>query len=104
MHSMSALQPKWIWYFHGLIIEISRFKLLSSIWSSLDGLVRLRSYQVLDRPGKTAKHFLANGVASHELLIDALRSGDPDRAGEAGRQHVLEVPRMLAEGRAKRKR
>lgn len=82
--------------FHGLIVEWSGLTLLRHIWSSLDGLVRLRSYQALDRPGRTAQYFLKNAAGSHVALVAALREGDPAKASEAARQHVLEVPTMLA--------
>jgi DNA-binding GntR family transcriptional regulator len=90
--------------FHGLIVEWSGLTLLRHIWSSLDGLVRLRSYQALDRPGKTARYFLTNAAGSHVALIDALRSGDPRSAAQAARDHVLEVPSMLAGLEAERVR
>lgn len=82
--------------FHGLIVEWSGMTLLRHIWSSLDGLVRVRSYQALDRPGATARYFLKNAASSHVDLVSALRSGDAARAAEMARQHVLEVPSMLA--------
>lgn len=92
--------------FHGLIVEWSGLTLLRHIWSSLDGLVRLRSYQALDRPGRTAQYFLKNAASSHVALVAALRHGDPAKAAEAARQHVLEVPTMLAglgDGRSQRR-
>ena len=70
--------------------------LLRHIWSSLDGLVRVRSYQALDRPGATARYFLKNAASSHVDLVSALRSGDAEAAATMARQHVLEVPTMLA--------
>ena len=82
--------------FHGLIVEWSGLTLLRHIWSSLDGLVRVRSYQALDRPGSTARYFLKNAAGSHSVLVAALREGDPDAAAALARQHVLEVPTMLA--------
>lgn len=82
--------------FHGLIVEWSGMTLLRHIWSSLDGLVRVRSYQALDRPGATARYFLKNAASSHVDLVSALRSGDAGQAAEMARQHVLEVPSMLA--------
>ncbi len=82
--------------FHGLIVEWSGLTLLRHIWSSLDGLVRVRSYQALDRPGSTAKYFLKNAAGSHTVLVDAIRAGDPEAAASLARQHVLEVPTMLA--------
>ena len=84
------------WQFHGAIVELSGFTLLRRIWSSLDGLVRLRSYQALGRPGRVSAYFRESGVQSHASLVDALRAGDPDAAAEAGRRHVLEVPAVLA--------
>lgn len=82
--------------FHGLIVEWSGMTLLRHIWSSLDGLVRVRSYQALDRPGATATYFLRNAASSHVDLVSALRAGDADAAATMARQHVLEVPTMLA--------
>ena len=82
--------------FHGLIVERSGMTLLRHIWSGLDGLVRVRSYQALDRPGATAEYFLANAGTSHRVLVGALRDGDPKVAASLARQHVLEVPTMLA--------
>jgi DNA-binding GntR family transcriptional regulator len=82
--------------FHGLIVEWSGLTLLKHIWGSLDGLVRVRSYQALDRPGSTAKYFLKNAAGSHTVLVTALREGDPEAAALLARQHVLEVPTMLA--------
>jgi DNA-binding GntR family transcriptional regulator len=91
--------------FHGLIVEWSGLTLLRHIWSGLDGLVRVRSYQALDRPGSTARYFLKNAAGSHSVLVDALRDGDPDHAALLARQHVLEVPTMLAGlGTPRRKR
>lgn len=82
--------------FHGLIVEWSGMTLLRHIWSGLDGLVRVRSYQALDRPGATAQYFLTNAESSHSVLVAALRDGDPEAAAALARQHVLEVPTMLA--------
>lgn len=82
--------------FHGLIVEWSGMTLLRHIWSGLDGLVRVRSYQALDRPGETARYFLRNAGPSHKVLVAALRGGDREAAALLARQHVLEVPSMLA--------
>jgi DNA-binding GntR family transcriptional regulator len=82
--------------FHGLIVEWSGLTLLRHIWSSLDGLVRLRSYQALDRPGSAARYFLKNAAASHTVLVEAIRAGNPEAAAALARQHVLEVPTMIA--------
>jgi DNA-binding GntR family transcriptional regulator len=81
--------------FHGRIMEISGLTLLRRIWSSVDGLVRVRSYQALDRPGDAAAYFLEGSIESHRLLVDALRAGDGEAAAEAARRHILDVPQRL---------
>src|SRR5688572_4522815 len=40
--------------FHGRLIDLSGFSLLRHSWSSLDGLVRVKSYQAVHRPGRSA--------------------------------------------------
>lgn len=81
--------------FHGAIMEISGLSLLRRIWSSLDGLVRVRSYQALERETPESAHFLEDSVASHERLIDALRQRKPLLAAERIREHILEVPHRM---------
>jgi DNA-binding GntR family transcriptional regulator len=81
--------------FHGSIVEHSGLTLLRRIWSSLDGLVRVRSYQALERPGRAAEYFMKNSVASHSTLVDALRAGDAAKGAAAVREHILEVPENL---------
>jgi DNA-binding GntR family transcriptional regulator len=90
--------------FHGLIVEWSGMTLLRHIWSGLDGLVRVRSYQALDRPGAAGDYFLANAATSHSMLVASLRAGDPEAAATMARQHVLEVPMLLAGLASPRKR
>lgn len=87
------------WQLHGRIIDLSAFTLLSRTWASLDGLVRLRSYQALGRKGPASDYFTRTAIASHEALLDALRTGDPEIAAQAGAAHVLEVPALLAKDR-----
>jgi DNA-binding GntR family transcriptional regulator len=81
--------------FHGTIVALSSFSLLRHIWSSLDGLVRVRSYQALDRPTAAARYFIEHSIASHEQLVDVMRRGDPVTAAAAVREHILEVPERL---------
>jgi DNA-binding GntR family transcriptional regulator len=81
--------------FHGLLVELSGFSLLRHIWGSLDGLVRVRSYQALYRPGRAARYFLGGSIQSHTQLLDALRTRDPDTAARAVRAHILDVVDQL---------
>ena len=84
--------------FHGTIVELSGFSLLRHIWQSLDGLVRVRSYQALDRPGRAAAYFLSGSIASNSILVDALRKRDPEHAASAARAHILDVAHQLHAG------
>lgn len=81
--------------FHGAIVDFAEFGLLKRIWASLDGLVRLRSYQALDRPGRAAQYFLEQSIASHSALVDAIRERDPEQAAAVVSQHILEVAERL---------
>jgi DNA-binding GntR family transcriptional regulator len=81
--------------FHGAIVTLSGFSLLRHVWSSLDGLVRVRSYQALERPGRAAEYFLRGSIASHAELVAAIRQRDPDTAARLVRRHILEVPEWL---------
>ncbi len=91
------------WQLHGLIIDLSEFKLLRRTWQSLDGLVRLRSYQALGRQTDASDYFTRTAIASHLALLDALRSRNPEVAAEAGSAHVLEVSALLSQERARQK-
>lgn len=81
--------------FHGAIVTLSGFSLLRTIWASLDGLVRVRSYQALERPGPSAAYFRRDSIASHERLADAIAARDPERAAHLVREHILEVAERL---------
>jgi DNA-binding GntR family transcriptional regulator len=75
--------------FHGRIVELSGLALMRRIWSSLDGLVRVRTYQRLDRPGREARTLATAGIASHADLIGVLRSKDPRLGRRLAFEHVV---------------
>lgn len=83
--------------FHGRLIELSGFSLLRHIWSSLDGLVRVRSLQVLTRPGPASAYFLSESVSSHARLVEAIRARDGALAMARIEEHILEVPARIHE-------
>ena len=83
--------------FHRRLIELSGFTLLRHIWTSLDGLVRVKSYQAVERPGPSSAYFLDASASSHERLVDAIRSRDAALAMARIREHILEVPARLRE-------
>jgi DNA-binding GntR family transcriptional regulator len=75
--------------FHGRIVELSRLQLMRHIWSSLDGFVRLRTFQRLDRRGQEARSVSGSGAVTHGDLIDALRDKDAARARRLAFEHVV---------------
>ena len=75
--------------FHGRIVELSGMALMKRIWTSLDGLVRVRTYQRLDRPGREAQTLATSGIASHADLIGVLRSKDARLARRLAFEHVV---------------
>ena len=83
--------------FHGRLIELSGFSLLRHIWSSLDGLVRVKSYQAVQGPGRSAAAFLREAVSSHATLVDAIKKGAAALAMARVQEHIFEVPTRLHE-------
>jgi DNA-binding GntR family transcriptional regulator len=84
--------------FHRSLIELSGFRLLGHIWSSLDGLVRAKAAEVIEQPTPGANYFLAASATSHALLVDAIRGGDAAIAMARVQEHILEVPERLRAG------
>ncbi|MFN8620015.1 MAG: GntR family transcriptional regulator [Chloroflexota bacterium] len=83
--------------FHRRLVELSGFRLLRRVWSSLDGLVRLKAEQAIARPGPTSGHFRDVSASSHAALVEAIRLGDPELAMRRVQEHILEVPARLRE-------
>jgi len=83
--------------FHRGIVEAAGFSLLLHIWGGLDGLVRVRSYQALDRPGEPARYFRKTAASSHHAILDAIKERDPAKASAAIREHIMEVPGRMKE-------
>jgi DNA-binding GntR family transcriptional regulator len=78
--------------FHRTILEASGLRILARVRNTLDAILRVRSfYQGIERGGATGAYFRASLGASHERLLEALRSGDAERAEGAAREHVMEV-------------
>lgn len=83
--------------FHRTICQISRYERLLKIWTSIELQVRML--------GNLASQFnerLDTLVASHQALIDALKTGDPARCESAVREHIALARKRLAAEFAKR--
>ncbi len=75
--------------FHRLIVEAAGNGILLDVW----GFMRIE--------GRTIVTALRTGMDGHEIaerhrpVLDALRAGDPDRAGTALRRHLEEFAELL---------
>jgi len=76
--------------FHQTVVRISNNKILGKMWQTLHPLTWLLAPVV--PPHKA--HDPTSIVARHQALLDALRTGDPDRAEAAFHQHVLQSSQL----------
>lgn len=84
--------------FHATIQRIAGYRLLRRMWESMDGMVRVRSYQVFEAKGPVGQYFRQTAVSSHLPILEALRARDPDAAERAIREHILEVSDRIRQG------
>lgn len=70
--------------FHEVVVGLSGNRLLARMWSSLDPLRWLQGPVV--QPGEIASD--ADLVERHRILIESLKSGDPDRSERAFKDHI----------------
>jgi DNA-binding GntR family transcriptional regulator len=88
--------------FHQIVVRIADNKILSKMWQTLHPLAWLLA------PVASAHkpHDPESILARHQLLLEVLRAGDPDRAEEAFRHHVVQSAQLTIEqwstGRADR--
>lgn len=75
--------------FHAELIELTGHRLLSEVWSLIDA--RLRKFLLLKRA--RLYHTPEAACAIHGRLVEAILSGDPDRAEQAAREHILAARR-----------
>jgi DNA-binding GntR family transcriptional regulator len=88
--------------FHGRVVELSGLRYLRRLWTSIDGLVRLRNarmrQQVRVRGVERAR--LLDPSLEHRDLVAALRTRRPGAAGKAARRHIeTALKRIQAEAR-----
>jgi GntR family transcriptional regulator of gluconate operon len=71
--------------FHRSAVAATGNSRLLALWQALEAQVRLYlTYQAQEA------YDLGHLVEVHRFLLEAIRSGDPDRAGEAFRVHIVE--------------
>lgn len=74
--------------FHKTLCELSEHKLLGQIWENHLG-VSLKRFLFL-KQNRLYTH-PREAVLLHQPIVDAIRSGDPDRAEAAATHHVIEA-------------
>jgi len=78
--------------FHGRVVELSGFQYLRRLWTSIDGVVRLRAARDAERPevadATSARDWLMAPSIEHRDLVEALRSRRPTTAAKAARTHI----------------
>jgi DNA-binding GntR family transcriptional regulator len=78
--------------FHGRVVELSGFQYLRRLWTSIDGVVRLRAARDAERPEVadtgSARDLLMGPSVEHRDLVEALRSRRPATAAKAARMHI----------------
>jgi DNA-binding GntR family transcriptional regulator len=73
--------------FHKMILEISGNRRLLDAWLGIMSQVRLLQWHVL-----AARHLnVENLVRNHEAIVDALQTGDPDKAERCLREHIEKI-------------
>jgi DNA-binding GntR family transcriptional regulator len=88
-------------HFHGRVVELSGFSYLRRLWTSIDGVVRLRAARDAERPEladtAAARAWLSEPSIEHRELVAALRSRRPATAAKAARAHITRALERLHE-------
>jgi DNA-binding GntR family transcriptional regulator len=75
--------------FHAELFKLTGHRLLTEVWSLIEA--RLRKFLLLKRV--RLYHTPQAACAIHGRVVEAIRSGDPDRAEQAAREHILAARR-----------
>ncbi|MBI3974408.1 MAG: FCD domain-containing protein [Chloroflexi bacterium] len=74
---------------HQLILEDSGYTHLPRVWATMDGIIRAQASAILaEQPHGEIVDYTAE---SHDPIVAALATGDPERAAAAVRAHILET-------------
>ena len=82
--------------FHRYIVTTSGYQTLARVWESMDGPIRARLYRSFIGPFRQELiHYTAE---SHQPVVDAANTGDPEVAVAALKRHILETRSLIEEG------
>ncbi len=84
--------------FHGAVMEISGLTLLRRVWSSFDGPLRLRIYQLVDAAAESGHRVHREPpVLACAAARGASRRATPTRPRGCVKGHILEVKELVRE-------
>jgi DNA-binding GntR family transcriptional regulator len=82
--------------FHRHIVAGSGFQTLARVWESMDGPIRARLYRSFVGPFR--QDLIRYTADSHQPVVDAIQTGDPDVAVAALKRHILETRSLIEKG------
>jgi DNA-binding GntR family transcriptional regulator len=77
--------------FHTAVMTMSKLTVLRRTWSTFDGPLRLRAYQLIEKDPTPERALVESSEYSHAVLLATLARRDPAAAERAIRGHILEV-------------
>ena len=87
-------------HFHGRVVELSGFSYLRRLWTSIDGVVRLRAARDAEpaRAGRrrpSARAWLIEPSIEHRDLVARPRTRRPQTAAKAAAAHITRALERL---------
>jgi DNA-binding GntR family transcriptional regulator len=84
--------------FHRTIVAASGYKILGRVWRTMDGPIRARVQRALNGPFR--EKLVSYTAESHLPIVEAIASGDAERAAGAVKEHILETRKLIEAGLA----
>jgi DNA-binding GntR family transcriptional regulator len=81
--------------FHTAVMMMSGLTVLRRTWSTFDGPLRLRAYQLIEKDPTPERALVESSEYPHALLLETLARRDPEAAAQAIRGHILEVSELI---------
>lgn len=82
--------------FHRCIVISSGYRTLARVWESMDGPIRARLYRSFVGPYR--QELIRYTAESHQPVVDAIATGDPEAAVAALKHHILETRGLIEKG------
>ena len=82
--------------FHRFVVVHAEYHTLERVWKSMDGPIRARLYRSFVGPYR--QELIQYTAESHQPVVDAISTRDPDAAVAALKRHILETRSLIEEG------